>query len=254
LLEAGSSAGLSNVASFLTGVSGPYPYFSTNVAGSGAFYVRVRALTAAGYGPPSNEIVVTVGDTAVPGAPYGLSVAVQGATVTLNWFPPFSGGTPTQYVIQASSTRGGPPDLANFATGNTATTFSATGVAPGTYFVRVLAANNAGVGSASSDATLLIIGTLACTAAPNPPANLVGVVSGSTVTLAWSPSTGAATSYVVEAGSASGLANLANFDTGASTATTQATGVGVGTYYVRVRGKNACGASAASNEIVVIVR
>lgn len=255
LLQAGSSTGRSDIASFLTGVSGSYPYFSTNVAGSGTFYIRVLALTAEGYGPPSNEIVVTVGDTAVPGAPYGLSVAAQGPSVTLNWYPPYSGGTPTSYIIQASSTRGGPPDLANFATGNTSTTFSATGVAPGTYFVRVLAANNAGVGQASSDATLLVIGTPTCATAPNQPANLVAVVNGSTVTLAWSPSTGAtATSYVVEAGSSSGLANLANFDTGAAAATTQATGVGAGTYYVRVRGKNACGASVASSEVVVVVR
>jgi hypothetical protein len=32
-----------------------------------------------------------------------------------------------------------------------------------------------------------------------------------------------------------------------------APGVGAGTYFVRVRGKNACGVSAASNEIAVVV-
>lgn len=255
LLQAGSSPGKSDIAAFLTGVSGHYPHFFTSVSGSGTFYVRVLAVTAAGNGPPSNEIVLTIGDRAVPGVPYGLSVSVQGSSVTLSWYAPYTGGAATTYIIQASSTRGGPPDLANFATGNTATTLTATGVAPGTYFVRVLAANNAGVGSPTSDVTLLIIGTSSCTAPPNQPTNLVAIVNGSTVTLGWSPSSGAnATSYVVEAGSASGLADLANFDTGVSTATTQANGVGRGTYYVRVRGKNACGASSASAEVMVVVR
>src|SRR5262249_17036956 len=153
-----------------------------------------------------------------------------GSTVTLSWYAPFNGGAPTTYVIQASSTRGGTPDLANFATGSLATSFSASGVAPGTYFVRVLAANNAGVGAPTADSTLLVLGPLACSTAPSQPANLTDIVNGSTVTLGWSPSAGgAASSYMVEAGSAAGLADLANFDTGVSAATTQATAVGRGT-------------------------
>jgi hypothetical protein len=77
-------------------------------------------------------------------------------------------------------------------------------------------------------------------------------VSGGTVVLAWLPGANGPTSYVVEAGSSPGLANLANSDVGLTTTLT-ATGVGAGTYYVRMRARNACGVSGPSNEVVVRV-
>ena len=84
---------------------------------------------------------------------------------------------------------------------------------------------------------------------PSAPGGLASSVSGSTVTLAWTGSTGA-TSYVIEAGSAAGGSNLAVLETGPTSFTTAAPN---GTYYVRVRAKTGCGASAPSNEVVVVV-
>ena len=253
LIEAGSATGTSDLAAFTTGTSATF--FSTTISGGGTFYVRVRAVVSGGTSLPSNEVVVTLVNAALPGAPFSLSVTVNGSTVTLSWSRPFAGGAPTTYIIQASSTAGGAPDLANFATGNTLTTITAFNVAPGTYFVRILAANNAGVGPATPDRSLIVFGLpAACTVAPGQPSNLVAIVNGSSVTLGWSPSTGAVTSYVVEAGSAAGLANLATADTGSTAGTATFNGVGRGTYYVRVRGKNACGPSGASNEIQLVVQ
>jgi hypothetical protein len=252
LIEAGSASGRSDLASFLTGNT--LTFFATSVTGTGTFYVRVHAVTAGGVGPASNESVLVVIDPAIPVAPFALQVRVNGTTVTLTWFAPNGGGPPTTYVIQAASSPGGPANLANFATGNTATTLTATNVGPGTYFVRVLAANNAGVGPPTPEQSLIVLSGTACTAPPTSPVNLVSLVAGSTVTLGWTPGTGSATSYVVEAGSASGLADLASADTGSTNGSATFAGVGVGTYFVRVKAKNNCGVSTASNEIQVVVR
>jgi beta-glucanase (GH16 family) len=105
---------------------------------------------------------------------------------------------------------------------------------------------------------LLIFATttiaLAQPAAPGVPAALTLTVSGSLVTLTWSApvSGGVVSSYVIEAGSATGAANVAVFATG-SAATRIAVSAPVGVYFVRVRARNAAGNSNPSNEIVAIV-
>ncbi len=252
-IEAGSATGLSDIAAFATGSTSTF--YSTNVSGGGTFYVRVRAVGSGGASLPSNEVVVTVRDARIPSAPCCITVNTVGSTVTISWFySSFFGAAPTSYVIQASSAAGGPADLANFATGSTQTSFSATGVAPGTYFLRVLAANSFGIGPPSDEVSLIVVGPTPCSTAPSAPTNLVAFVSGSTVTLGWSVSTGLVTSYVVEAGSGPGLANLATADTGSSNGSAIFAGVSRGTYYVRVRAKNSCGVGGASNEIIVVVQ
>src|SRR5205823_4513755 len=90
--------------------------------------------------------------------------------------------------------------------------------------------------------------------APGPPMLAPATISGNTVTLNWTPAAGdAATSYVLEAGSASGRSDLANADTRSQQPTLTATEVPPGTYFVRVRARNASGTSAPSNEISVVV-
>jgi predicted phage tail protein len=78
-------------------------------------------------------------------------------------------------------------------------------------------------------------------------------VSGSTVAFSWTAPAGeTVTSYVLEAGSASGLANLLQLNTGTPTAVTFQ-GVPPGRYYVRVRAVNDLGLGTASNEVAIIV-
>jgi len=248
VIEAGSAPGASDVANFRT--NSIATTFSAVVAGNAVFYIRVRAANAQFVSPPSNEVVVTIGTpTIVPGAPQSLSVSATGSNVTLNWSPPATGGAVASYVIQAGSSPG-TNDLANFSTGNTATSYFAAGVGAGTYFVRVRAANSAGTGDPSNE-VLLLVGP-GC-APPAPPTNLAGTVSGSTVTLAWTGSAGA-TSYQLQVGSSPGTTNLVDVDLGSAATTLVAVNVGPGTYFVRLRAISNCGQSGVSNEVLVAIK
>jgi Fibronectin type III domain len=192
-----------------------------------------------------------VAGNAVSNQPRNLTASASGSTVTLTWIAPdFSDPPVVAYIIEAGSTRGS-ADLANFSTNSTATTFSATGVGNGTYYVRVRAANSAGVSGPSNEA-ILVVSSGSCVSPGLPSALAVASNLGGTVILTWGAGTGAPSSYIVEAGSSPGLANLVNADLGFTTTLT-ATGVQAGTYYVRVRAKNACGVSEPSNEVVLVV-
>ena len=195
----------------------------------------------------------TVGAAAtVPSAPGNFVTSSSGSTVTLTWSGPSSGDPVTTYLIEAGSAPG-LADLANVTTNSTATSFSATGVGNGTYYVRVRAQNAGGTGAASNESTL-VVGSASCTSAPNAPAGFAIAVNVSTLTLTWSAPAGgcAPSSYLLQAGAAAGASDLANSNVGAAT-TYVASGVGAGTYYVRVRAVNAFGQSAASNEVVATV-
>ena len=188
----------------------------------------------------------------MPGSPLNLSTTSSGSSVTLTWSAPASGDAATSYVIEAGSAPG-LANLANFTTNSTATSFSAGGVGNGTYYVRVRA-QNAGGTSAASNESVLVVGATGCATAPTAPSGLVITTSGSTVTLGWSAAAGGCppTSYLLQAGSSVGQSNLANSNVG-NTTSYVATGVGNGTYYVRVRATNAYGQSAASNEFTLVV-
>ena len=79
---------------------------------------------------------------------------------------------------------------------------------------------------------------------------LRGVVTGSQVQISWDAAPGAER-YVIEAGSAPGLSNLAALDTGSAATTFTATVVN-GRSYVRVRGVNEGGTGPASTDSVVV--
>lgn len=58
----------------------------------------------------------------------------SGSTLTLSWTAPAS-GTPTSYLVEASSTAGGPANLTVYDTGNTQTSLVVPGVANGIYLL-----------------------------------------------------------------------------------------------------------------------
>jgi Fibronectin type III domain len=158
VIEAGSSSGATNIAVFDTDSTAT----TLTVTGvpAGTYFVRVRAKNSSGSSAPSNEIVLTVGGgpppcTTAPGVPTGLSAAVSGASVTLTWTAPAGGCPPSTYGVEAGSTSGA-SNLASVSTNSAATSFAASNVPAGTYFVRVRAGNGSSFGSPSNEVVVTV--------------------------------------------------------------------------------------------------
>lgn len=83
------------------------------------------------------------------------------------------------------------------------------------------------------------------------PTALSGTVTGFTASVQWTPSAGGASSYLVEAGSAPGAADIAVIDVGAATSVGGA--LPSGRYYVRVRAADGSETSPPSNEVMLLV-
>jgi hypothetical protein len=196
--------------------------------------------------------IVTDGATPAlsPGVPSGLSTTVVGSTVTLGWSAPASGGTVTSYVVEAGRAPGD-SSVTVTDTGSPSTRLTAVAVTFGTYVVRVKARNSAGTSGPSNEVVILVGGGAGpCAAPPTAPGGLNAAVTGQQVTLRWNAPAGSPTTYIIEAGSSSGASDIANFVTGTVATSLTATAT-AGTYFVRVRARNACGTSGASNEVIV---
>ena len=236
LLSVGTAPGASNL------VSGAPLGNALSISGAlprGTYYARVQAGNMLGVGPATQDVAFEIG--ARLSAPSGLSASRSGGNAVFTWNPP-AGATPAAYVLEAG-TRTGASDVGSLVIG-AATSFS-TQAPPGQYYVRVRALDAAGEASDPSNEAVL-----PGVNAPGAPKSLASSVSGGVVTLTWrAPTSGGPTSYVLEAGTASGLSNLAVVNVG--NVTSFAAPVPPGTFYVRLRAVNAAGAGPASNETVV---
>jgi hypothetical protein len=185
-----------------------------------------------------------------PGSSSNLAFQVTGSTVLLTWSAPAGGGAVASYILEAG-TATGQSNIVSFDTGSAATTFTATSVPNGTYFVRVRARNADGASLPSNEVTIVVGGGGGPCLAPPTPTGFAASASGNTITLTWNTVAGAL-SFIIEAGSAPGAANIITFDTG--NPATSFTGTAPnGTYYLRVRVRTACGMSPTSNEAVLTV-
>jgi hypothetical protein len=148
-IEAGSAPGASDLANFPTGNTA----LSFAAAGvpNGTYHLRVRASNSIGTSSPSNEVTLTVGCTAAPGAPVLSVVQNSGGVVTLAW----SGttGAPTRFFIEA----GTGPGLSNLASLDLGPSVTITAnLGAGTYYVRVRGSNQCGIGAASNEVVLVV--------------------------------------------------------------------------------------------------
>jgi YVTN family beta-propeller protein len=197
-----------------------------------------RAVNAVGQ---SNLATVSLSVLTAP-PPTGLYASlIAGNTVTLRWTPPAAGVPPTGYVLEGGVNPG--EVLASIPTGRTAPIF--TFAAPtGTFHVRVHALAGAEKGAASNEIRIVVN----VPEAPSAPANLLGVVNGADLSLAWRNTFegGAPTALFLDvSGSLSATLPLPLADTFSFA------GVPAGTYTLRLRAANASGLSGPSNPVTL---
>jgi hypothetical protein len=226
-------------------VAGPGLSFDQNIGNvtvvqgvnlpSGGYSAQLFSVNASGQSATAATHSFTVGGL----VPTLLPPVITGSTVQLSWTP-VSGAS--RYQLRAGTAPGG----RNAFDGNVGATTSvtATNVPIGTYFVRVHAVDTTGEGGPSNEVRVDVGG--GCT--PGAVTNLRSSVAGTLVTLTWNAAAGG-TSHVLEVGSSTGLSNIVVADVGGATAVSAS--APSGRYFVRVRGVNACGTGAASNEVVV---
>jgi len=253
---------LNDVGVALIGTNGSTVLVSANSGGAGSLETFGPFALSSATGPyyvrvfgGSNDtaqlyrVSLTIADigAGAPGPVTNLMAAVTNFDVTFTWNAATGASS---YRIEAGSAPG-LADLTTVALGK-ALSFAATGPA-GSYFVAVRGVSGAVVGPRSNEVNVVLPGG-GCTPAPNPPSGLNFTVAGSTVTLNWVGSTGCPpTTYIIEAGSAPGLSDRGRFDTKSTATSIAVPGVPSGTYFVRVIGQNAFGASGPSNEVQVVV-
>ena len=194
VLEAGTVAGASNLVVRNIGLTQSFAAAAPN----GTYFTRIRAVNAVGMSSPSSELSFSTGVTP-PGAPRNLRVSVSGSSVLISWDTPAGGGVPGGYLLEAGTARGS----GEYRHSSCDAHQLSRGVCAERYLLRS--------GSRDRWRTCFIGNVVqrrwrarAYRRARQP--TLTSTVSGSSVTLAWSPPTvgGVPASYTVLAGSAPG--------------------------------------------------
>lgn len=225
------------LASIPTGSAFPIYTFT---APTGSFYVRMHTLAGADRSLASNEIRIHVNVPVPPSAPTNLVSLVNGTSLSLAWRNTFGGAAPTGILLDVTGSAVTTIPLA------ASDTFAFAGVPPGTYALRLRAANAAGSSAPSNEVTVTFPG--ACSGAPGTPSGFLAYRLGNTIYVVWDPATSgpAATGYVLDVTGA----YVGSF----ATAGRALSGlVSPGSYGLSVRATNACGTSGATATQTIVV-
>lgn len=220
--------------------SGAFVY-SPNAGFSGADSFSYRAVNNGGPGNVATVTIAVAGPT-TPLPPSDLVTrSVRGNTVELRWLTPTRGPAPTGFVLEGGVAPG--QVLASIPTGSLSPTFTFTAPS-GSFYVRVHALNGAFKSVASNE----VLVHVNVPVAPSAPANLLGLVNGSTLALAWTNTYagGAPTSVTLNVSGAVSASLPLGLTDGFSFA-----GVPSGTYTLSVVATNAGGVSAPSNPVTL---
>ncbi|MCC7124426.1 MAG: fibronectin type III domain-containing protein [Acidobacteria bacterium] len=186
-------------------------------------------------------LLVTSASVQAAPEPTRLEARVSGSQIRFTWDA--ADEPVTGYRLEAGLTPGA-SDLPPFSVPGSALGFNLSSAPAGTYYVRVRAVAPEGM-SAPSNEVRVVVG--ACAAPPAAPASISASAVGTVASLTWAAASGA-TSYVLEAGTTPAHADVFTGNLGSALAV-QAS-VEPGTYFARVRARNACGLSAPSPEAV----
>ena len=173
-----------------------------------------------------------------------LAVAVNGTVATASWTA-VTGAS--GYSVSVGSAPGGADLLRDYVVSTTAVSGA---LSTGTYYIRTSPIVGATRGTPSNEVVFTIGNP-----APLAPAGLVASIGGGLVTLSWNAPTagGVPTDYVLQAGSAFGLADVVSGSALGQIATAWSYPLAAlpdGTYFVRLYARNAQGLSPASSDAV----
>jgi hypothetical protein len=245
VIEAGRAAGLSDLGRFVV----PPTFSASGSLPPGTYAVRIRGMSAAGEGPASPDVFITVpnGSCEAPTAPTLAPFLRNGRFVMLPWTAPATGQAES-YRLVAGSTPGN-SDIAVVPL-SSGTSFHLPAPPAGTYYVLV-DAMSACAGPASSNVFAYVE---PAPAAPGAPRGLTATTGPGRASLRWHPpvSGSKVESYVLEAGFSSGAADIV-LPLSGNLPGIDVADVPGGTYFVRVRARNAQGTSPASSEVTLVI-
>lgn len=119
---------------------------------NGVYTARIRAVGAGGLSAPSNEISLAVPSCTTPGG-FALTVQTSGTSLNVAW-PAVPGAT--SYTLQVSNVPGGSPNVIVQQFPASQTGFSTYGVAPGTYYAKVVANTACGAATSNEEAIAIV--------------------------------------------------------------------------------------------------
>jgi hypothetical protein len=220
--------------------SGSFVYTpSAGFVGTDTF--TYRASNANGAGSVAT-VAIAVLAPGVPQPPADLSVvSVVGNRITLRFTPPSIGPAPTNYVLRGGATPGAV--AASLPTGSTQAIFTFDGPS-GVYYVRLHTVSGTNESGPSNEIRLVVNAPVA----PSAPVNLLGLVNGSTISLAWRNTFagGAPTGLLLDVTGTAVTTIPLGLSEGFSMMNVPA-----GTYTLALRATNGAGASPASAPVTL---
>ena len=189
-------------------------------------------------------------DTTAPSIPSGLTATVSSASVSLAWAPSTDAVGVTGYSVHRGSTSGFVADASNKIAAVTDASYTDPGLADGTYYYAVVAYDAAANSSAATAPVSAVVST-PDTVAPSVPTNVTTLVSGNSVSVAWTASTDnvAVSGYSVHRGSSAVfVADASNKITDVSGASFTDPGLAAGDYFYKVIARDAAGNLSAASD------